>query len=297
MRLFNIQHMCTGDGPGIRTTVFFQGCPLRCIWCHNPEGKSSHPILGYYSHLCIHCRKCESVCRQGVHLSENGKRVLQRQRCIHCGDCAECCPTGALELLGRDWSLEEVLREINLDRVFYGNEGGVTLSGGEPFAQPTALWTLLPTLKQEGINICMETCGFTSPENIARACRMVDTFLFDYKETDPALHKQFTGVDPEPILKNLDVLDAEGATVLLRCPIIPDCNLREEHFLGIAALAKRHRCIKSVELMPYHPLGIGKSRQIGSESDYANPAFLKRELLFEAARQIGDVCGKAVRVH
>ncbi len=296
MRLFNIQHMCTGDGPGIRTTVFFQGCPLRCIWCHNPEGKHFQPQLSYLSHLCIHCNACEAACKYGVHISKNGEKALLRENCIQCGACAKICPTGALEMLGKEWSIEEILAEIDLDSLFYGTRGGVTLSGGEPFAQEKELFALLKALKEKRFNVCIETCGYTSPENIQKACQYTDIFLFDYKETDPALHQTFTGVDPTPILQNLNTLDHENATVILRCPMILDCNMREAHYEGIAALAKSHDCIKHIELMPYHPLGIGKAAQIGDCPDYDNPIFLNKEALLDVAQMIQRICEKPVRI-
>ncbi len=255
------------------------------------------PELSYSEHLCVHCRKCEQVCKSGVHVIREGKRELRREACIRCGACGETCPTGALALLGRDWSVDEILEEVLLDRLFYGAEGGVTVSGGEPFRQPEALLDLLKALKREGINTCVETCGFASPEAILQASRYTDTFLFDYKETDPALHQRFTGVDPVPILKNLEVLDTARARVILRCPIIPDCNLREEHMLGIAEVAKRHPCIEQVELMPYHPLGLGKAMQIGASSDYANSDFLDRETLRDNAAWIERLSGKPIKIN
>lgn len=294
--LFNIQHFSIQDGPGIRTTVFFKGCPLDCAWCHNPEGKHIDPVLSYLEEKCVGCKKCVAVCPKGVHSFENGIHNVDRTECIGCGACANACFYGALEVYGKKHTVNEILREVAKDAAFYGETGGITVSGGEPFAQYEALIKLLKALKENGYNICLETSGFTSSKNITEAAKYVDIFLYDYKLTNPQKHLEFTGVPQDKIINNLFALDKIGATVVLRCPIIPQVNDCEEHFEGIARVANEHASIKSVELMPYHPLGISKSQNIGEKCEYQNDKFLDSDLAEEYCEIIRKSTFKEVKV-
>ena len=266
--VFNIQKFSVNDGPGIRTTVFIKGCPLRCIWCHNPESKHAYPEIMYNKAKCAGCGACLSVCDKKAHNVNNSVHIYDRSLCTSCGKCAEACVFGAIEIAGKVMDSEEVIAEVMRDKVFYDTSGGgMTLSGGEPMMQFDFTYELLSLAKKEGLHTCMETCGYARPEDFKKIAPFVDIFLFDYKVTDPTLHKKYIGADNELILKNLFMLDALGAKTVLRCPIIPTCNDREDHFEGIARVANSLKNVLEINVEPYHPLGKGKCEQLGK--DYA----------------------------
>lgn len=262
--VFNIQKFCINDGPGIRTTVFFKGCPLNCLWCHNPESKRTEPEISFIAEKCIGCRRCVAPCPNGCHtFTEDGTHIFDRTNCIHCGKCTEVgCP--ALSLVGKPETVESILKAVRKDSIFYQKSGGgMTLSGGEPMMQYPFVLELLKAAHDEGIHTAIETCGFAPAAHYEEIASYVDVFLFDYKETSSELHKEFTGVPNETIISNLELLDRLGAHVILRCPIIPSLNDREDHFKGIADIANRLSCIKQIDVEPYHPLGISKCERIG----------------------------------
>jgi pyruvate formate lyase activating enzyme len=271
--IFDIQKFCIHDGPGIRTTVFLKGCPLRCAWCHNPESQRQAPELLYTGHSCIGCGACLSVCPNHAHEIKNGVHILDHALCRACGICAEVCPAQALSVAGKEISAEEILGEILRDKPFYdASGGGLTISGGEPCLQPDFTLALLKGAKENGLHTCIETCGFADTEKLLAIAAFTDLFLYDWKCTDDALHRTYTGVGNERILKNLRALDAVGARVILRCPIIPKVNNNEAHFDGIAALANSLKCISAVEIEPYHTLGTGKAEGLGvSASVFPTP--------------------------
>ena len=259
--VFNIQRFCISDGPGIRTSVFVKGCPLRCLWCHNPESQSASPVLSFTEHLCVGCGECLRVCQN--HLFEDGKHRIDRNACTACGKCADVCG-GALEVMGKEMTAQEALHVVLRDRDFYETSGGgLTVTGGEPLAHPAFTLELLQLAKQNGLHTCIETCGYAPWETIESLIPYVDLFLWDVKETDPELHRQFTGVSSERILENLRRLDEAGAKTVLRCPLIPGCNARDEHLSGIADLANSLHNVQEINVEPYHPLGKSKSEAIG----------------------------------
>lgn len=220
--IFDIQKFCTKDGPGIRTTVFLKGCPLRCVWCHNPESQS---------------KECE---------------ILQD-------------PT---ETSGYEIAVDEVIKEVLKDKAFYDNSGGgMTLSGGEPLYQSAFCLELLKKAKENGLHVCMETSGFAGRDIVEQTAKYVDIYLFDYKETNTKKHKEFTGADNKQILENLKYLDEIGKEIILRCPIIPGYNDREEHFRGIAQVANSLKHLLMIEIEPYHNLGMDKYKRLNRTYD------------------------------
>ena len=264
--VFDIQRFSVHDGPGIRTTVFLKGCPLNCLWCHNPESKMKYPEIMLYENLCKGCGECVGACPQKLHSFTDEGHKIDREKCARCERCASACVFGAISVSGKEMSVSEVLSEVMRDKSFYANSGGgITVSGGEPLMHIDFSCELLRAAKAEGISTAIETSGFSKWENIERISEHVDIFLWDYKETDPERHREYTGVDNSLILENLAKLDSLGKTIVLRCPIIPGLNDREDHFAGIAAVANKHPSILRVELEPYHSLGKGKATAIGRE--------------------------------
>ena len=270
-RIFDIQRFSIHDGPGIRTTVFLKGCPLRCVWCHNPEGISPSPTISFLPEKCLGCGECVRVCPQGAHhlvaSESNGSaitHVYDREHCITCGHCTEVCDTHTVEIVGRPISVQEVMKEVSQDKAFYNaSGGGLTLSGGEPLAQIEFTIALLSAAKEQGIHCCLETAGFTSRERFKRILSLVDLFLYDFKDTDPDRHAEFTGQSNKLILQNLRFLHDAGAKIQLQCPIVPGFNDREDHFTGIAALSRSLPNLTGVQLLPYHPLGKSKLERFG----------------------------------
>ena len=266
--IFDISRFCLNDGPGIRTTVFLKGCPLKCAWCHNPESQRVDPEILFSAERCTLCGACAAACHAGAQrMGENG-RSIDRSLCTGCGECANACRAGALRLAGRRVTADEVLREVLKDKEFYEESGGgMTVSGGEPLMQGAFLEALLTGAKANGLHTCLETCGFGKRETIERIAPLVDIFLFDWKESDPVKHREFTGVDNRLIRENLKYLSDTGHRIVLRLPFIPGYNDTREHAEGIISLANALPGIMRMEIMPYHPLGISKARQLGRK-DY-----------------------------
>ncbi len=262
--VFNVQKFCTSDGPGIRTVVFLKGCPLRCAWCHNAESQRKTSELMYHGDKCVYCGKCAVVCEQGVHIVNGTTHTLERDKCISCGKCVEACLTDALELKGTNVTVDEIIADVMKDKVFYDNSGGgITLSGGEPTAQLDFTLALLKAARNNGLHTAIETCGYTSAENIKAVAEHVDLFLYDVKHTDSALHEKYTGVPNERILENLRLIDSMGKKIVIRTPIIPDVNDTDEHFTALAALASELKNVEKLEIEPYHDLGNAKYEQLG----------------------------------
>lgn len=262
--VFNIQRFCVNDGPGIRTAVFLKGCMLRCLWCHNPESHLPAPVLSMAQQLCVGCGECLRVC--SLHSLADGRHVIDRNQCKACGRCADTCG-GALKILGKEMTAEEVLAEVLRDEPFYRTSGGgLTITGGDPLFHPAFTLRLLQLAKEKGLHTCLETSGCAPWETVKALAPCTDLFLWDVKETDPALHRQYTGADNGLILDNLRRLDALGAQIVLRCPVIPGYNDRSDHFASIAALANSLQHVQRIDVEPYHPLGESKSESIGQPS-------------------------------
>jgi len=263
--IFDIQRFSIHDGPGIRTTVFLKGCPLRCVWCHNPEGMGPEPVLSFVPAKCIGCGYCVRVCPNGAHrMDPEEGHVLDRELCRVCGSCTEECYAEALELVGREATVDEVIDEVLRDRSFYETSGGgMTLSGGEPMTQTDFTEVLLRRAKQERLHTCVDTCGYCDFSCFQRILKYVDLFLYDVKDMDDARHREFTGVPNGLVLDNVEALHRSGARILLRLPIIPGYNDRQDHFERVAMLARRLGDIEGVEILPYHKLGTSKLERLG----------------------------------
>jgi pyruvate formate lyase activating enzyme len=262
--VFDLQRCSLYDGPGIRTTVFLKGCPLRCIWCHNPEAMAFRAQVSFNAEACAHCFACVDVCPNGAQQRVGDRHVLDYALCQACGQCVEVCPNDALRLIGQRQSVEAILEEVERDRRYYASSGGgLTLSGGEPMAQFPFTLALLQAAKARDLHTCLETCGFAPVDKYAQVLPYVDVFLFDYKATDPVRHVDYTGVSNEMIRSSFDFLYQQGAAIVLRCPLIPGLNDTPDHLAGIAHMAAAHPRLLGIELMAYHDLGVDKARQIG----------------------------------
>lgn len=272
-RMLEVMRGSVHDGPGIRTTVFLKGCPLRCVWCHNPESQSPLSSLSFNADRCGHCGACASACPQGGHTVSCGDHQINRSQCRHCGSCVAACSTGALEMKGRVRTVDSVMREVLADRAYYdATGGGMTLSGGEPMAQPAFTGALLRKARGHGIHTAMETCGFAPAFEFEKIAPMVDLFLFDCKGIDEALHCRHTGVSNRTILYNLAMLSSLNVAIILRCPLVPGENDTEENLRGIASLAKAHTAVRGVEIMPYHRMGREKGIRTGMDIPFDAPS-------------------------
>ncbi len=261
--IFDIQRFSVHDGPGIRTTVFLKGCPLRCRWCHNPEAQRMQPDLTFERDLCIQCGVCVTACAKQVHAIVEGTHILHREGCEGCGDCADACPTTALVLKGQTMTVEEVLREVLRDEHFYRKSGGgVTLSGGEPLMQSAFAYDLLQRAKAHGLHTAIETCGHAPWKTVKKIVAVTDLVIYDVKHLDAAQHKKLTGVGNKRILQNLHKLRKGHHEVLVRLPLIPDINDATDDLQASADFLKQLG-IDQVEVIPYHEFAAAKYELLG----------------------------------
>lgn len=260
----NIQRFSTHDGDGIRTTVFLKGCPLRCVWCHNPETQSARQQIFYTEQNCIGCGACFKACPNQAHfLSVDDCHRFDVKKCTGCGACTLKCPAKALEVTAKLMSLQEIMDQVMRDKAFYGKNGGITISGGEPLMYPEECIELLKMAKTEKISTAIETSGFFDGKYIPLLAEYTDLFLWDFKDSDRERHNRNTGVYPDTILENLFTLDKFNVKILLRCILVSGVNTTEEHYRALAeTYHKLSHCV-GVELLPYHAYGGSKMVQIG----------------------------------
>ena len=238
--VFNIQKFCIHDGDGIRTCVFLKGCLLRCIWCHNPESLDKSPSLSFNKQKCSSCGRCLSECF--ARTIENGTLKIEREKCIKCGKCVSACLNDANEIIGKEMTTKEVFDEVMKDKMFYDTSGGgLTISGGEPSYQPDFTLELLLLSKDAGISLAIETCGIGSREFYEKVADLGATFLFDIKCIDHVRHKALTGADNSHIMENLKYLMDRGADIIIRLPLVPDCNDSDEDIAMLSAFLNKNK--------------------------------------------------------
>lgn len=278
-----IQKFCTGDGPGIRTTVFLKGCPLRCVWCHNPETQSGKQEFFYTEKFCVSCGSCCTVCPTGAQEMVDGGHVLDRSKCIGCMQCVPVCVTTALEGCSAPMTIGEIYAEGLRDKAFYGKTGGVTVSGGEPMLYADAVAELFGRLRAAGVHTAMETCGFFEQESLRTVSPVTNLFLWDVKDTDEERHRKNTGVSFERICENLRAADAMGAETILRCIFIRGVNNHRSHWEAVANLYGTLKHCRGVELLPYHTYGDSKRTQLGLPPS-ANPEWIPKPEDLQSAK-------------
>lgn len=271
--LFNIQRFCNHDGDGLRTVVFFKGCPLNCRWCHNPEGKSHKNQLTFYKQKCIHCKQCQ-ITNCGVHLFIDGNHHIDYQKCNHCGRCVALCPTKALVNSLMVLDTKEIIEIVKKDIAFYQNSGGLTVSGGEPFAQKQALLALLKEAKRNHIHTAIETCGYFDISDFEQFKPYIDLLLWDYKDSNDLRHQKNVGVSTKKIISNLIIIDQYKIPIRLRCILLKGINCNKEHALSILKLAKKLKNIQGIDLIPYHPEGKNKYEQLGLANDFDDKKYI-----------------------
>ena len=278
------QRFCMHDGPGLRTTVFFKGCPLWCQWCHNPETQRVEQEILFHPRVCVNCTSCAAVCPTGAQGRGNAC-FFDRALCVGCGACTDTCPTGALTPALREMELEEVLKVILRDCSFYGQTGGVTLSGGEPMLHPREALALLGACQAQGIHTAMETCGCFDGSLLPELVKRCELLLWDLKDIDGERHRRYTGVSNERILDNLRAADRLGARIMLRCILVKGVNTEEAHYRAIGEIAKSLRGLISVKLIPYHAYGGSKMISLGG-ADNGRADWIPTAEDVEAARGI-----------
>lgn len=286
-RVFDIKRYSIHDGPGIRTTVFLKGCALNCLWCHNPESVDPGPELMHWPGRCARCYACIAACPKGAIAKDAaGAVAVDRTRCDLCGKCAEACLYDAMQIVGREMSVDEVLDEVEKDRIFYEQSGGgVTLSGGDPAVQPAFAEALLDGCRQRGLRTAVDTAGSSRNGALDRLASKTDLILYDLKVMDDARHREWTGVSNAAILANLERLAGGRTEVWVRIPLVRGVNDDEDNIRRTTALLASLGTIKRVGLLPYHSGGLDKARRIGKEACFRRfePPSEERLAAIEAA--------------
>ena len=277
--IFDIKHFAVHDGDGIRTTVFFKGCSLKCLWCHNPEGISRYKEIALSPDKCILCGRCADVCERSVHSFTAGHSLI-RESCSFCGRCEENCPAGAITVYGKEVEINEILPELLEDREFYESSGGgVTLSGGECLLQADFCQKLLMKLKERGIHTAIDTCGFVGRSALDKVIPHTDLFLYDIKAINDDVHKRCTGFSNKAILDNLIYLDRCGKRIEIRVPLVPGYN--DGEIEKIAEFTRNLKNVSGIKILPYHKYAGSKYDSLGMENTL--PDIIPSELQIKEA--------------
>jgi pyruvate formate lyase activating enzyme len=286
-KIFDIKKYAIHDGPGIRTTIFFMGCPLACRWCHNPEGIAGTTQRLYHKDRCIACRECVDACPEdAIRACPEGLKWIAPD-CIYCRTCADICPAQALEFTGKTMSVDDVVAEISKDTLFYDESGGgITLSGGEPLMQPSFLLELADACKKMGFHLAIDTSGYADTHILLQAAARTDLFLYDLKHMDPEKHTRFTGVDNERILANLQVLSRQDAEIVIRFPIIPGFNNDPGNIDQTGVFVSSLPTVNQIHILPYHCAAKTKYKNLGLGSKILDLEQPCREYLETVARQL-----------
>jgi len=261
--IFDIKRYAIHDGPGIRTTVFLKGCPLKCLWCHNPEGISREQEFMWYKERCTVCRDCQNLCTKGAISFSDDSLLLDQLKCDLCGACVDVCHSQALKLVGKKMAVAQVMKELEKDMVFYDESGGgVTFSGGEPLMQPYFLHSLLKACKELGMHTAVDTCGYASSNVLSRISKHVDLFLYGLKVINDEKHVKFTGVSNKLILENLKKLSYNGQKIIVRFPLVPGANDDENDILELGVFVSSLKNVKELSILPYHKAGVEKFKRL-----------------------------------
>ena len=262
--IFDIKQFAVHDGPGIRTTVFFKGCPLNCWWCHNPEGISTDNDIFFYETKCIGCGTCIEICPEDA-VTQEETILIDKEKCTYCGICAKNCPSDALQNTRRTVTSDEVMSEIKKSIVFFdSSDGGVTLSGGEPLMQSEFLKELIKKCKEEDLHITLDTSGYIDSDTFESIIDNIDLFLYDLKIMDDEQHKKYTGTSNKKILKNLKLLSKRGKEVIIRFPVIPGITDTDENLENIIDFLSGLKNIREIDILPYHNVE-EKYKRLGKE--------------------------------
>lgn len=281
--IVDIKRMAVHDGKGIRTTVFFKGCPLKCVWCHNPESIDFKNQLSYNNERCINCLECVNACSSSAHKSNDGLHIFERENCTACGKCAKVCLNSALTFYGKEYTVDELLPLLLEDKLFYDSSGGgVTLSGGECLMQADFCKELLIRLKENGIHTAVDTCGFVPKASIDKVLPYTDVFLYDIKAIDEDIHIKCTGQSNKLILENLEYINSMGKKIEVRVPYVPQYN--DNQIEKIAEFIKPLENIKVAEVLAYHNFAGSKYESLGIKNTL--PTVLPNEKETESAQQI-----------
>lgn len=294
--IIEIERFAIHDGPGIRTVVFLQGCPLRCTWCANPESQVIKPQLMHMKNKCVGCGACVNACQHGCITMSDRYSEFDRKKCTVCKECAKACPHNAIKFVGNLTTVSEIMKTVLRDRDYYKiSGGGITFSGGEAFVQFDGLMELLIISKKENLHTTVETCGQVNPEKIKRAFNLIDLFLFDIKHVNKDLLKKETKGELDLILTNLQYIARQDPNkIILRIPVIPGYNNNKKTIRNVFDLAKEYK-IEQIHLLPYHTLGKDKYEQLGVKYSYPYENILsKKELI--SFKEMGEKDGLKVQI-
>ena len=285
--MFDIKKYAIHDGPGIRTSIFFKGCPLRCRWCHNPESWKASPELSFRHGRCVQCGRCEAACQGKAITFPDGYPVTDIEKCVLCGACTTECLAGAREIIGQQMTVTEVMAEIRKDVIFYDESGGgATFSGGEPLMQPDFLLALLNRCRAENIHTAVDTTCHAKDELMRRVAEAADLLLCDIKHMDSEMHERYTGVPNNLILDNLRAMADAGRNIIIRIPVVPGFNDDDANMANTARFIQSLPTIRRIDILPYNRGGLEKSVRLTGEVDLMQAQALDEEKMARIANTL-----------